>query len=440
MRDLAKSIVRFSMATSLLGVSQVANLVRSSRVPSTAAKYGGGQLDRLDVVTWAAQGQLGEVLQAAFQVGDHLQGEWVGLLTDAFVPWRWSRTVSELADRSVTAMRVASPGQVGALARQELRNKFEVYWLVKGARSKLDLASNGEELPLAELVERAYQLGEYQALWVVEGLGHETAEVALRASVVPRGLFSGERLEGLPTSSLPMLHGGLGLACAEHVLRRLTPHSSVVEVLEGLGRFLELCRDNSMDRYVDSAIEALGLDARCFFPDLVPVLEHGLVMLGDPVLHQYFWHGVGRALYFLPINFVPGYGSLWRAVQMSQNESPHKMARQNTLAGVSYAFTMVNMSHPKILEKVLFDHGADIGGTTFVDGVVAAVVMRNQITPHAPVLRAFVNHQPEPKTAEIWQQVVQLPGREALGLDGSDPAAVEMPGIYRSMPRTRGVD
>ncbi len=439
MRDLAKSMFRFSMATSFLGASQIANLVKPSRVPSGSASSGGGRLDRLDAVTWATQGQLGEVLQAAFQVGDDLQDDWSELLADAFVPWRWPRAASQLADRSAVAMRVASPGEAGTLARQELRNKFEVFWLVKGARKKLGITTSSADLSLGHWVEKAYELGEYQALWVVEGLGHEVAEAALHSSEPPRGLFSQERTEGMPASSLPMLHGGLGLACAEVSLRRLTPDSSEAEVVAVLEDFLSLCRNNSMARYVDSAIEALGLDARCFYPDLVPVLERGLIALGDSVLHRYFWHGVGRALYFLPINFMPGYGSLWRAVQMSQRESPHEMAQQNALAGVSYAFTMVNMSHPKILENVLRHHGEEIQGSTFADGVVASVVMRNEITPDAPVLRTFVDHRPESESSVIWKQIVGLPCRKALGWDGSDLATVEMPGIYRALPRTRGV-
>lgn len=392
----------------------------------------------LDAVTWATRGQLGEVLQAAFQVGDDLQHEWTGLASDALVPWRWSRTASELAERSVAALQLASPGAVGGLARQELRNKFEVYWLVKGARGKLELPRDSTSLPLTELIPRAYQLGDYQALWVVEGLGYEIAAAALRADSAPRGLFVAEAVGDLPPNSVPMLHGGLGLACAEHVMQGLSPHSSTAEVSAAAQRFLDLCRDNSMERYVDSAIEAFGLYARCFVPELVPVLERGLVALDDATLHRYFWHGFGRAIYFLPVHFVPGYGTLWRAVQVAIREAPHEMARKNALAGVSFAFTMVNMSHPEILERALCRHGDEILGSTFADGVVAAVVMRNEITPRATVLEAFVEHEPRPEARAIWQQVVRLPCRQALGQNGLDPARNELPGVYRALSHGPG--
>ena len=387
-------------------------------------------------MTWATQGQLGELMQAAFQAGDDLQGEWTELLADTLAPWRWNRAVSRLAERSLRALRFASPGEVGSLSRQELKNKFEVYWLVKGARSRIGLPPAGEPFPLLPYVERASQLGSYRALWVIEGLGHDFADIALDRSGAPDGLLRGAAVAGLPENCLPMLHGGLGLACAEHVLEQLTPFSSATEARRAVAEFVGLCRRNSIDRYVDSAIEALGLDTRCFFPDLVPVVERGLVELDDPTLHQYFWHGVGRALYFLPVNFIPGYGSLWHAVEMSERESPHPTARRSALAGVAYAFTMVNMSHPAIVERALRDHGQKFRDTSFADGTAAALWMRQEITPDAPVLRRLAEHRPEGETLELWEAMIRRPCRQALGLEDAAVAS-ESPGgadLYRRLP------
>ncbi len=432
-------MLRFSWATGLLGMQQVASWIKPKgqpRVQGGSVGRADGGVSKLDAVTWATRGQLGELMQAAYQAGDDLQVDWADLLSDTLTPSRWSRAVSQMAERSMHAARFASPGPGGSLARQELKNKLEVYGLVKGARGKIGLPPAGEPFPLLPYVERAYELGSYRALWIIEGLGHDFAETALKHPRTSPGLLRTAAVAGLPENSLPMLHGGLGLACAEHVLARLTPMSSTAEARGAVERFVELCRDHAMERYVDSAIEALGLDARCFFPDLVPVIERGLVELDDAVLHQYFWHGVGRALYFLPVQCIPGYGSLWHAVEMSEREAPNSTARASALAGVSYAFIMVNMSHPALVEGVLRDHGEALHGTAFADGAVAAILMRQKITPDAAVLECLADHRPNRKVSAIWNEMVGSPCRQALGRESADgiEGRVEMAEIYQRLP------
>ena len=433
-------MIRFSWATGLLGASQLAGLMRSNRPPAElrggrSRRAGPSRSGGLDAVTWTTQGQLGELLQAAFQAGDDLQGEWLDLFADSLSPRRWTRAVSRLAERSLDSVRFASPGAGGSLARQELRNKFEVYWLVKGVRRWVDLPPRGVSFQLLPHVLQAYRLDSYRALWVIEGLAHDYAAAALRDCDSPRDLLRGSAVADLPSNSLPMLHGGLGLAFAEHMLATLSPRSTVPEARQALERFVALCRANSTDRYADSALESLGLDARCFFPDLVPTVERGLRDLNDPDLRRFFWHGVGRAIYFLPVNFIPGYGSLWHAVQMARRESPEETA-SHTLAGISYAFTMVNMSQPEIMAGVLRDHGHELRGTSFTDGAVASILMRHEITPDAPVLRAFVDHQPAAASRQ-WNEMIRRPARRALGLDGAgDGHNSQVAEVYRSVPRS----
>ncbi len=424
-------MARFSWSTAMFGASRLAAAVSPGERGSER-----GSAPGVERVTWALQGELGELLRAAFQAGDDLTGDFAELAAEAMAPWRWPSVAARLAESSLDTLRVARPDAAGALARQELKNKLEVFWWVKGARRTLGHPLPGTPFELRSYVETAYQQDAYRALWLIEGLGHDYVESALAASRSPRRLLRGEAVADLPENSLPMLHGGLGLACAEHVLGSLSPASSAARGREALERFVELCRDNAQARHLDSALESLGLETRCFFPELVPVVDRALAGLDDPALHRFFWHGLGRALYFLPVSFIPGYGSLWHAVGMAKRETPGETARQAALAGVSYAFTMVNMARPEILERVLREHGGEVRGTAFGDGIVAAVVMRRQITPGAPVLRAFVDYRPPPESAAVWREIVGEPCRRALDRERQDGGwrDRQVTDVYRSLP------
>ena len=136
------------------------------------------------------------------------------------------------------------------------------------------------------------------------------------------------------------------------------------------------------------------------------------------------------------MSFIPGYGSLWHAVGMARREAPADAAWHAASAGVSYAFTMVNMAQPELLERVLRDHGEEVRGTAFVDGIVAAVVMRQEITPGAPVLRAFVDHRPRPDVAALWREIVGDPCHRALAREARDGVWQDgqVAEVYRSLP------
>ncbi len=69
MRDVTKSMIRFSMAMTLFGAKQVANLVSKSSAnesvhPATAA---------FDAVSGAAEQNLDDVYRSAYRAGDHFQ-------------------------------------------------------------------------------------------------------------------------------------------------------------------------------------------------------------------------------------------------------------------------------------------------------------------------------------------------------------------------------
>ena len=70
-------------------------------------------------------------------------------------------------------------------------------------------------------------------------------------------------------------------------------------------------------------MEALGLVTRLRCPELVRIVDWRLSAI-DPELVGYFWHGVGRGLYFLPLNALPCASSSWRAVgDGARRGTPH---------------------------------------------------------------------------------------------------------------------
>jgi len=424
-RQLAKSMLSFSWAASLYGAERMMGwMVPGRRHPRAWLA------ESLDEVSSTAHRQLGDRLGLAFQLGDDLQREWLDRLTG---PRGVFEAAGEFAASSRAIWRIASPGREAAALRGELRNKFEVYRLVKGVSETLGLPPVGAQIELHRFVDRAYELEPYPAMWALEGLGHHYMKSALRRERRPRGLLTHE---DLPRNALLMLHAGLGLAVAEVVLEELAPRPARAAAHRALERFAELCRENSRPDFEDAALEALGLVARCFYPDLVMPLHRGLDE-GDGILHAYFWHGVGRAIYFVPVNFLPGYGSAWHAIEMARREAPNAEASTNALNGVAFAVTLVNLSDPGVLESLFRHHGDELRGTSFSEGMASSVLMRRTTTPEDRDLARFLARRPGApgsRMARLWHELVVEPCEEALGPEGpphekSTPAGE----VYRAL-------
>jgi hypothetical protein len=407
--DLTKAMVSMSWALPLFGARQMARLFGAP--PAVGPQPVGAECY---AVSHAAQEQLGDIVWAAFQAGDELQRDAVDVAFDvltlrAFAPAYLARAASAVAEQSRETGAVLAPGTASSrLAWRELRNKYEVYNLVKRVRALLGVPAGGA-FPLLELVDRAYALGPYQDLWAVEGLGHDYAMARWRPGQAVRGLLTEGAARDLPDKSLTMMHAGIGLAFAEQLLKALSPYSPAAERRRVVAEFLALCRENSRDGYAGAAYESLGLVARTWHPELVPGLDLAL-REAAPDVNGYLWHGAGRALYFLPVHFVPGSPSPWRAAERS---APHELARRNLIAGVTWATTLVNMRHPAILERVIETRGARLArDDAFSSGVVSALVVGLDITPDDPHVAAFCRHRPgsaDRVLADRWRTLVSGP-------------------------------
>ena len=366
----------------------------------------------------AAQGQLGDLVWAAFQTGDELQRDALDLMFDvatlrAFAPSYVARFARSLAEQSQETGSVLWPGPTSLLAWQELRNKYEVYNLVKHVRELLQVPS-GTDFPLGELVARAYGQGAYRDLWAIEGLGHDYAVAFWRPPERVQGLMTNARARELPECSFTMMHAGMGLAFAEQLLRSITPYSAPSGVRRVVEEFLRLCRENSSEGYEGAAYESLGLVARTWHAQTVGAVDRALQDVA-PDVAGCFWHGAGRALYFLPIHFIPGSPS---PILAAEREAPHDLARLNMLAGLAWAMTVVNVRQPEIMAHRLVSRRSDWApGSAFANGMVSSLIMADDITPNDVHVTDFCRYRPDPSDAEraqLWRDLVAQPCAEAL--------------------------
>ena len=363
-------------------------------------------------------------VRKALGVGFQLQSRMLGLATQAVPelldPRTYLRLTGDMARRSADGVRAfaAGPGSVASGAL-EVENKSEVFLLVQSVGLILGVPCTFP-LPLGELVERAYALGSFPALWAVEGLGHDFAASYLASDRVPRRILDDAATRDLPAQSLLMLHAGIGLAFAENRLEAIGWRAAYPEVRRAVAEVVELCRANSRPGYLGAALESLGLETRLFFPQLVPAVDQALREVASPATLDYFWHGAGRALYFFPSNFMPF--SLGQAYAAARREAPDERARRNASAGLTWAVTLVNQRQPRVMaDLVVGPHGdtlrADPG---FTNGVASATIMRCETTPGAPFVETFRGYRPrDARTRALWDELIRAP--TAAALDVVDP-------------------
>lgn len=372
--------------------------------------------DALNLLTHQARNELGNLTGTLFFVGDGIQRAAVDglfnlLKEETWVPANILRLTFDTLEGAIRLSQLLMPRQA-SLAWQELRNKLEVFILVKNLSSILGLPSD-QFIPLPQLVERAYAVSPFASLWAVEGLGHYYADIYWQEKGVPQGILSEEQAP-VPARSLLMLHAGIGLSFADRLLGALTAEPSPEQVHDALKYFLALCRNNSRKGYLGAAVESLGLVTRDFYPHLLAPVEQQLHRVGPEFL-SYFWHGVGRALYFSREYFLPVLRTVWSGVEKEASNAPDRL---NAIAGLSWAITLVNMRQPAIMETVVRSHveHSDLG-TAFTDGVVSAIIMRTATTPDAPFTAAFYQHRPDPDDRELaltWERCVTRPAKIAL--------------------------
>ncbi len=330
-----------------------------------------------------------------------------------FNPCTWTDLASDLAVRSAAGCRAALRGdaELGAL---ELVNKSQIFVLVLSVGRLIGVPSAGFPLPLEELVRRSYALGDFRALWAIEGLGHDYGESFYRQGRAPRGILFPSVVRGLPSSALLMLNAGIGLAFADQGLEDLPAIRQPDRLARTVETILRLTPANATPGSEGASFESLGLVTRLFFPRLTHDIDR-ILRHNRPELRGFFWHGAGRALYFTPVSFLPF--SIWQAYEMAEAEAPDELALHNARAGITWAFLLVNQRQPEIMADLLIrPYGERILRMRgFRNGIASATIMRYDTTPGAPFIRSFCDYRPEdPRTGQLWTELVRRPCHRAL--------------------------
>lgn len=419
MREFVKSTVSLPWALSLFGVEQLTNIL----IPQNS----GRATTAFDAVTLATGGQLSELVQGLYLMGDTLQRDMTDwafrmLTPEVFNPW--SDVNSELWQESAEIWRNLDPMQGAWFTWRELQNKTQVFNLVRNIPTTLQLSEMPPYPSLLEAVRRAYALDQYSTLWAVEGIGHWYGDTFFTRQEVPRGILRDANIHDVPEESFTMLNAGIGMSFAQHWIKTVNHRSAPADIRPVVEQITALCRDNATPGYEGAALESLGLITRNgqFYnetrPDLmIQLVGHELEHM-DPDAFDHFWRGAGRAHYFLPIHFLPAYGSVWHAYKMIQQAVPNQRAWLNAIGGLAWGFSTVNIRHPQVVVNFVQHHGAQVAvDDGFANGVASTFMMRYDTTPTAPFIAPFYQYQPDSSNrqlVQLWHDLVQRPITVAL--------------------------
>ena len=271
----------------------------------------------------------------------------------------------------------------------ELSNKLIAYRLFASADRLLQEAGC-----LESALRCISSRDSYSRLWITEGLGWYSVTCSQA-----RRLYA-----ALPYQSLIPLHTGAGLALAHSAME-----SYRGEVAAVLSEFRRACADMRVPGYDGACFEALGLVTITLYPQLARNIE---AELSGPEETAYFWHGVGRGLYFCPLSFVPLPAARRWLVEGSKHLPLAPGGRENILAGLAWASTLVNIRNPEVLACSLRDLGELAApGDSFGNGVASALMVWRESSPDDRYVERWRCPAKQVATT-LWDRCVAQPLRD----------------------------
>lgn len=351
---------------------------------------------------------------AAFSALTHTAQQQLRSAAEADGPAPWSMALAGLPRGLLRSALVAGRGSVAAsrplasgraaIGLRELGNKLAAFEEFRYAERAVSSAAGFEAQ-----VTACRQLPPFRALWVLEGLGHRHGTGG-----------GGLSCHGFPAGELLPLHTGLGLALARRHLDALVASPS----RRALEDWVEACQASSRPGYRQAVLEALGLITAGLAPTALLQID-GALAEHRPELRGAYWHGVGRGIYFSPRMLRPGSDAwtLEEALGLARRAAPglassdsEPLARDNVLAGLFWAVTLVNLTDPEVLASWIERVGEPIeklgaGARAAVgDGICGALSLWLLFAGSDQLLRGFLDYRPtDQQAARRWCLWVREP-------------------------------
>jgi hypothetical protein len=393
MASVAVSALKVPYALSLTGLQKLLNVL-----PFSGTKASRNARTYLYKTSEQAQTEFAPnpSLFGAFQVGDLAQDALFGfagsvLTLKVLSPKYIGNVTSSIAKTSKEAVQTLAPREARRLMVERLQNAFTVIGFVNQVDAPSEFSPDGT-YPMAETIAKGYDKGDYQSLWAIEGTGERYADAFLTAGNPFTGILRTGAGADVPDKSLLMMHAGIGIAFAKEAMKSITPYSSGSEIRDALKRFIDRCLDNSRPGYEGATLESLGLVTRTWYGQMVRLAPDQLREI-DPVYAEYFWRGAGRAMFFTPLNMMPGFSPF----DSAEEEPPDEVARLNARAGVSWAFNLVNLRQPEISANLMGRKSAQIfANDGFMNGLLSTFVMATDMIPEDPWVARFCAYEPNP--------------------------------------------
>lgn len=314
-------------------------------------------------------------------------------------PGRGERLALALALGLARGLAATLPAPSRRQALRELVRTIDAFRCFRQAR--LPAATDGA---LAAEIARLRGVDLFRALWATEGLGHQ------RASGLPAspGLLGDAVTRDLPVGSLVPLHAGLGLAMCRD---RLSGIAAATQVAPALCTLVEDLETSSSTGCRELAIDAIGLYVRTLLPQWVADFDRAF-RDGFPDHRNLFWHGVGRALYFLFPRARSGRAD-WGGWQRARLETTDRQSRRATRTGFIWALSLVNIREPGVIASFLRARGGTLDEDAFTNALIGSVLAWYAWAGSDDAIDRLLAHAPEDEEIR-WQERVVARVRTAI--------------------------
>ncbi len=303
-----------------------------------------------------------------------------------------------------------------ALACREFQNRMAVFWQVLGS----GVAAAGEAesaTSLAERIKLAERKPGVLRVQAFEGLGRACIATAGNIDLGSPQVVDQATVASLPEYSRLSINLGVGLGLAEMVFSAVEEDAGDEELVELLERVLQLCREQSTSGFLTAAAESVGVYLRVFRARLSQRFFHLVQSASiEDESRKAFWHGVGRAYYFLASHSSPG--SIKLGFERIVREAPMEEALRNMVSGFAFAVTFVNLRSPEVVDG-LFLQEINLGDAPrepLSEGCVLACCLFERAKRDGDeTLEAFLAYEPNNTAArQLWSELISIPARKSV--------------------------